>query len=424
MLHSILVVDDELSIRESFSLILKGRYRLRLAASGEAALKIISDQRLDMVYLDIRMPGMNGLETLKRIKEIDPELEVIMITAVNDLQSAGEAVKLGARDYVVKPFDVDHILKLTEQILRKKALLAEGNEVQKKAAREIQELIGQHERIIEISKTLSKIKRDERILILGEAGTEKELVANIIHEQSSRSAFPCKVAHLCPCMTVPQIKALFFGMGKGESVVDLEARSGLFEQAKNGSVFLNNLELLPEEIFKNVCLLEFSRTGSSLKIPIESRLMGGASADLVERNKEIFDFFSEVHIHLPPLRERTSDIPLLANHFCKKYSSRYEKEVKIDPPALEVLTNYSWPGNTHQLEGLMERLILSSATGQIEVEDLPIDILIEGDGSPGSDFISNFEKEYICAAFERSGKSKAKTAAFLGINPLLLETKI
>jgi len=136
-MYSILVVDDELSIRESFSLILGGKYKLLLAASGEAALKTIADQKLDLVYLDIRMPGLNGLETLKRMKEIDPDLEIIMVTAVNDVQKASQAVKLEARDYIVKPFDVDHVLKLTEQILRKKSILTEESKAQKKAEKSI-----------------------------------------------------------------------------------------------------------------------------------------------------------------------------------------------------------------------------------------------------------------------------------------------
>jgi DNA-binding NtrC family response regulator len=423
-MHSILVVDDELSIRESFSLILKEHYKVKLAASGEAALKIITDQSLDMVYLDIRMPGLNGLETLQKIKEIDPDLEVIMVTAVNDVQKAGQAVKHGAREYVVKPFDVEHILKLTEQILRKKALLAEGSQVQKNAARQLPELIGQHEKIVAVAKTVARIKKNERVLILGEAGTEKELVALLIHKQSKRSAFPCQVAHLSPRLTVAQLKALFFGLGKGESIADLEAKSGLFEQAKNGSVFLNNLELLPDEIFRDIAALEFSRSGSSLKIPLESRLIGGAGVDLAEKNKAVFDFFSEVHIHLPPLRQRASDIPLLADHLCKKFGARYEKEIEFDATALEALTNYSWPGNLSQLEGLVERLVLTSAGGQIEVEDLPIDILMQGSGSAGSDLISDFEKEYVAAVFVRQGQDREKTAAFLGINPLLLETKL
>lgn len=416
-MHSILVVDDELSIRESFSLILEGKYKVLLAASGEAALKSIVDQKIDMVYLDIRMPGLDGLETLKKMKEIDPDLEIIMVTAVIDVNKASQAIKLGARDYIVKPFDVDSVLKLTEQTLRKKSILAEEIEVQKKAGKIPPELLGQ---IAEIAKTAAKIKKDERVLILGEAGTEKEMVARIIHEKSERANFPFKSIHLSSEMSPLEIKTILFGCEKGTSTIDLEAKTGLFEQAKNGTVFINNLESLPEEIFKTISTMEFSRTGPAAPtIPIEARLIGGVSQDL--ENKELFDFFSEVFIQIPPLRERSSDIPLLVNHFIEKYNAKYGRDVKIAPPAAEALTTYSWPGNTQELESLMERLVLSCKHNQIMLEDLPLDILLKTTEGAGSDFVRAFEKEYIQNVFEICGKNKEKAAVFLGISPILLE---
>ncbi|KPJ69534.1 hypothetical protein AMJ44_03475 [candidate division WOR-1 bacterium DG_54_3] len=424
-MYSILVVDDELSIRESFSLILGGKYKLLLAASGEAALKTIADQKLDLVYLDIRMPGLNGLETLKRMKEIDPDLEIIMVTAVNDVQKASQAVKLEARDYIVKPFDVDHVLKLTEQILRKKSILTEESKAQKKAEKSISELIGQDEKVIEIKKTIDKIKKGQRILISGEVGTEKEPLARMIHEKSERSDFPFRAFCLSQEMSPFEIKAVLFGRGKGTSTVDLEAKNGLFEQAKNGTVFINNLESLPEEIFRTISTLKFSRTGSiSPGILIETHLIGGTTTNLAAKNKELFDFFSAVLIEIPPLRERSSDIPLLVNGFIEKYSTRYAKEIKITPPTLEALTSYSWPGNTQELESLVERLVLACADKQILLEDLPIDILLKTSEGAGSNLMSTFEKEYIQTVFTKCGKNKEKAAAFLGINSVLLETKL
>lgn len=371
-MHKILVVDDELSIRESFSLILEDKYKVLQAASGEAALKNAADQKIDLVYLDIRMPGLDGLETLKMLKNIDPDLEIIMVTAVNDVQKASQAVKLGAREYIVKPFDVNNVLKLTEQILRRKSILSEGEEIQKKTGKRAPELIGQHEKIIKILKTIEKIKNDEKVLISGEAGTEKELVARIIHEKSGRADLPFRSIHLSYEMSLLEIKSLLFGREKG---------AGLFEQAKSGTVFINNLESLPEEIFKT--------------IPIEARLIGGANSDPSVKNKGFFEFFSAALIEIPPLRERTSDIPLLVNHFLKKLNAQYGIEVKISIPALEALAAYSWPGNTQELESLMERLVLSCANNQISLENLPIDILLETTEGSGSGFISTFEREYI-----------------------------
>lgn len=424
-MHKILVVDDELSIRESFSLILEDKYKVLQAASGEAALKNVTDQKVDLVYLDIRMPGLNGLETLEKLKNIDPDLEIIMVTAVNDVQKAGQAIKLGARDYIVKPFDVNNVLKLTEQILRRKSILSEGEEIQKKAGKRAPELIGQHERIIKILKTIEKIKNDERVLISGEAGTEKELIARIIHEKSKRADLPFYSIQLSRETSPQETKSMLFGREKGTSTVDLEAKAGLFEQVKNGTLFINNLESLPEDIFKTISTLEFSRIGpSSHSIPIEARLIGGTSSDLNVKNKELVEFFSGVFIQIPPLRQRSSDIPLLIDHFIERYSAQYGLDVKINKLALEALTGYSWPGNTLELESLTERLVLSSTNNQIALEDLPIDILMKTTEGSGGNFISSFEKEYIRSAFEKRGKNKEKAAAFLGINPILLETKL
>lgn len=432
-MRNVLVVDDELSIRESFSLILEDRYRVLQAASGEAALKSATDQKIDIIYLDIRMPGMDGIETLKRLKQIDPALEIIMVTAVNDVQKASQAVKLGARDYIVKPFDVNNVLRLTDQILKKRSILAEGMEIQKKTGRTSAELVGQHEKIAEILKTLEKTKEGERILIIGEKGTEKEVIARLTHEKSGRADLPFRTLSLSRSTGLLEIKSLLFGREKGSTTADLEARTGLLEQTREGTLFMDNLQALPEEVFRTIAESHFSRidtgfpsreTGGSAKIPIETRLIGGAEADLSASRNEIFKFFCGTLVHIPPLRERGSDIPLLANHFLGKYNSLHGRELKLDPFALEALVSYDWPGNTEELESLIERLVLSSSEKEITADALPLNILLKSGDSGGSGFIPLFETEYVRRAFEKSGRNKERTAAFLGINPALLETKI
>jgi DNA-binding NtrC family response regulator len=428
-MHKILVVDDELSIRESFSLILENKYDLHQAASGEAAVKIAADQKIDLAYLDIRMPGMDGIETLKRIKELDPQIEIIMITAVNDVRKASEAVKLGARDYIVKPFDVNHVLKITEQILRRKSILAQGLEAQSQAGKRVPELIGQNEKILEILKIIDNIKKDERVLIAGEAGTEKETVARLIHEKSQRADCPFKAFYLSKEQSPQQIKAALFGRGKGSSTVDLKSENGLFEQLRDGTIFIGNLESLPEEVFETISKLEFSRLGPKSstqgisKIPLEARLISGTSYDLAAQNKKVFEFFSEVFIQIPPLRERISDLPLLADYFINQNNNRYGLNVKMTASAVEILTNYPWPGNTAELQALLERLVLCCQDSQITPADLPIDLLKEN-AEAGSTFIASYEKEYIRSVYEKSGKDKEKAATYLGINPFLLETKL
>jgi DNA-binding NtrC family response regulator len=422
-MHSILVVDDEHSIREAFTLILEGTYKILLAATGEAAVKMVADQKFDLVYLDIRMPGMDGLETLRKIKSIDNETEIVMVTAVNDIQKASEAVRHGAHDYVVKPFDVDRISNLTEQILRRRSILRQGGQSHKNVIKIVPELIGQSEKVISVLNTIDKIKDDERVLIVGEAGTEKEIVAQMIHEKSTRSSFPFVSANLYAHMPLQKMRNAFFGFGKGESTANLDGKSGLFEQARKGTLFVNNLESLPVEIFETITELEFSRGASTARIPIEARMIGGALPGLEQKNRQIFEFFSQILIEIPPLRERSSDIFLLINHLLEKYSLQYEREIKVDPPALEVLTNYSWPGNSRQLENLLERLAFSSPGNSITLNDLPLDILLNGSPA-GSEYISVFEKEYIKKAFEQNQGNKEKTAVFLGVPPVFLDTKI
>lgn len=384
-MHSILIVDDELSIRESFSLILEGKYRLLLAASGEAALKTISDQKADLAYLDIRMPGIDGLETLKRLKEIDPELEVIMVTAVNDVRNASEAIKRGARDYVVKPFDIEHITKLTEQILRRKGLLEQGSAVKKKAGQTTPELIGQTEKIAAISQAIENIKPDQRVLLVGELGTEKETVARIIHNRSPRAGSPFKTIAISPDRSAARLK------------------SSVLDEAQEGTVFIDNLQVLPKDILKAL-------TTKS------ARLIGGA--------REKIDSFSEVSLDLPPLRERSSDVPLLINHFIEKFSRQYNKGVKVEPKAAEVMAAYSWPGNVLQLQIQLEQLILCCKKGLITLADLPFDILLESRQNCGGDFLANFEHRYIQTVLRTKGKDKQKAASFLGIIPAVLESKL
>lgn len=421
---NILIVDDELSIRESFKLILEGNYRLHLAASGEAALKIAADQKIDLAYLDIRMPGLNGLETLARLKQIDPDLEVIMVTAVNDVQKASEAIKQGARDYVVKPFDVERISKMTEQILRKRSLLAKSTAVKQTSDQDLPELIGQSDKISKLRQTIDKLKPDQRVLIQGETGTEKRSVAYMIHHQSPRQGEIFHSLNLAADVSAHQLRTQLFGWGKGSSTVDLSSQSGLLEQTKSGSLLINNLDNLPDEILNDLLKMKFKRLGSSEELAIESRLIGASLPALADNNKAVFQFFSDVNLELPALRQRSSDIPLLINHYLEKYQSRYGLEVKLGQAALNILNNYSWPGNTRQLATVLERLVLTSKDHSIRALDLPLDILITSTESLGNDFIEGFEQQYIKFVYDRCANDKEKTAAWLGINPLLLETKL
>ncbi|MBN2058052.1 MAG: sigma-54-dependent Fis family transcriptional regulator [Candidatus Saganbacteria bacterium] len=420
---NILLIDDESSIRESFNLILADNYQLYFAASGEAALKILTDQQIDLAYLDIRMPGMDGLETLKRLKQIDPSLEVIMVTAVNDVQKASEAIRHGARDYVVKPFDVDHILKLTEQTLRKRNLLGESRAVQRKLMAAEDELIGQSEKITQLRKLILSVTPDQRVLICGETGTEKYLVARMIHKRISPESGPFLIYDLAPSQSPAAIKAALFGWSKGSSSVALEAQAGLLERSESGSLFINNLELLLPDVFAVIKSGRFFRQGSNSDIPINSRLIGGCQPGLEEKDREVFDHFSQIAIDLPPLRERPSDIGLLADHFMAGNNRRFGLKKHLSAKAKEQLANYSWPGNVKQLENVLLRLCLSVAEDEIDAGVLPFDLLLDKPGA-GSCLVEDFDKTYIGVVCKECGQDTQRAAAWLGLTPLLLETKL
>lgn len=402
-MDKILIVDDELSIRESFSLILEGKHGIVTAASGEAALKHVADQKIDLVYLDIRMPGIDGLETLKRLKEIDPFVDVVMVTAVNDVQKAGEAIRQGARDYIIKPFDVDAILKMTDSILLRKSLLLKINKT-------APAIIGRNEKIESVIKTAkAAAPKNSRVLILGEAGTEKEVLAEFIHSISPRADLPFRSISLSGKMPPAKIESRLFGSGTGSTTADLKRSPGLLDEVRGGTLFIDHVEYLPPK-----------------PIVSESRLIAGSSlAGLAEKSKEIFDSFSETLITLPPLRERISDLPLLIEHYLEKFNERHGKEVaELSPEAEEIFSNYDWPGNVKELENMLERLVITTASRQITASELPVDLLLKSSGAPGGEYLSQFEKSYIRKIVDEAGGDKEKAAAILGINPLFLESKL
>ncbi|MFA6169847.1 MAG: response regulator [Candidatus Margulisiibacteriota bacterium] len=384
-MYNILVIDDELSIRESFSLILKGKYNIFLAASGEGALKLAADNKIDLAYLDFRMPGINGLETLKRLKQIDPSLEVIMITAVNDMQKAGEAIKLGANNYLIKPFDVDAVLKMTERLLQRKTLIKEGLEVQKGNQRPLQ-LVGQSEKILTANKQIEKAAGStEPVLIIGEAGTEKEPAAKLIHQQSARQNFPLSRISLTPEIAPNRLRQLLLGGSSGSNTVDLEKKVGLLEIAKDSSIFINNYEFYP--------------AGTPL-----------GNARLIAASTKPLNNFKGIVINLPPLRERLADIPLLINYYLSLFSGRYGREIRsVSPEVEDLLTKSQWPGNTKELELVIERFFLSGEA--VSPTYLAFEYTLGGTETLGRAYLESLEKEYLRRVYEEAGNAEQAAAA-------------
>ena len=422
----ILVVDDETNIRESFSLILDKEFKIVTAASGEAALKRIIDEKVDLVYLDIRMPGMNGMETLKRIKEIDPGIEVIMVTALNDIAGAAAAIKLGAKDYIVKPFDVKDIQNRTRSFVIK---------AQTKAIRPPmgEELVGNSRQMPNIRKTVELLsQKDCCALIVGEKGLEAEQIAAIVNGESEKELKKLDAS--------PNIgSSVIFGCEKGSFTSEFGKEAGMLEEANGGILFIRNIELLPLEIQKKLGQAlsknEYSRDGSLAMTHVNVRVIAETSSNLAELvkegnfDKDLYNVMSKTVIELPPLRLREGDIPILINHFIDKFSVKYDRKLKFSPEALEILASYPWLGNIVELSNVIEAMMLSNKKEELDPEDLPFDLLIKSPagGRPYTtleNIEGKFEKAHILDVLKRSGENKEKASSMLGIGLKTLESRL
>lgn len=413
MRSTILIVDDELSIRESFNLILSDKYKLFLAASGEAAVKYAVDHKIDLTFLDIRMPGIDGIETLKRLKDVSPSTEVIMVTAVNEVQKAAQAVKIGARDYVIKPFDVEAIQKLAADLLTRKSLQEET----KKLSHKGQEagLIGQSGKITEINQLIEAAqKKRGGVLIVGEEGTEKERAAR------SLLTFGEEFIMLdLKCFRGPQIKKLLLGEKRGQNLIELSKVEGLLDKAGSGALFLDNVELMPADLQETLSQSDF-----------KGRLIFGTTVDLKAAgfNEGLLEKVSETVINIPPIRERSQDLAILLDHFLEKFSQKQGKNFKgFAAPALEALTSYIWPGNYEEMELTVQLLSLTAAGPLIEASDLPLNILLAKESFTAlsaDEIFSQFEKAHLKQVLDRVSGDRGKASSLLGLNRAVLDSKL
>jgi DNA-binding NtrC family response regulator len=423
---SVLVVDDELSIRESFSLILGKDFNVLTAASGEAALKRIIDEKVDLVYLDVRMPGMNGLETLKRIKEIDRGIDVIMVTAVNDVVSATSAIKIGAKDYVVKPFDVHDIINKTKSIIIK----AHAKSIK---PMEKEELIGSSKQIADINNSLSNLAgKTTPLLIVGEKGLESEIIAKLLSSEENK---PLKIIDISSDFRDSDL----FGSETGSFTEEFKKKNGILEDSNGGCLLIRNIELLPFEaqvkLTHSIKNNEITRAGSPSAVEINVRVIAETSADLKDMveeesfDKELFAILSASTIKLSPLREREGDIPILLNHYLEKLNDKYGTKKYFSTIAFDILAGYSWPGNLVEMSNTLEMIVLDLKKDEISPDDLPLDVLIKSaaGGRPWTTLErieSGLEKAHILSIYNNTGKNKEKTSAILGIQLKILESKL
>jgi len=381
----ILVVDDEWAMQEALRDWLKeDGYEVGLASSGEEAIVKAKQKNWEVILLDLKMPGMDGLEALKRLKEVNPEAEILMMTAYATVDTAVQAMKEGAFDYLVKPFDPDEVQMQIKKIVQHKDLVLENLLLRKTLEEKFQydEIIGKSDAMQEIFGMISRVApTDSTVLITGESGTGKELIAQAIHANSQRSYMPF-IAISCGALPDTLLESELFGYEKGAFTGAIHAKRGRFEMADGGTLFLD--EIGDISLKTQVGLLrvlqqkEISRLGSEKTTKVDVRILAATNRDLKQAIQEerfredLYYRLNVISIHIPPLRERTEDIPLLVETFVRKFCAEMNKEEKkVGPSALKILMDYDWPGNVRELENVIERALVIGQGREILPDDLP-----------------------------------------------------
>ena len=439
----ILVADDEQSMREFLDIMLKKEeYKVSLASNGEEVVKLIDNDLFDLVLLDIRMPKLDGISALKKIKAIAPETIVIMITAYASADTAIKAMKEGAYDYITKPFKIEEIKLIIKNALEKKNLQKE-NILLKRVVRDryhFGNIIGQSPKMVVLYDLLEKVSPTKtNILITGESGTGKELVAKAIHYNSPRKEKPFVTLN---CGAIPEslIESELFGHMRGAFTDAIATKKGLFEVADEGTIFLDEISELP--LLMQVKLLrvlqdkEFKRVGGTEDIRVDVRIISATNINLEEGVKEkrfredLFYRLNVIQIKLPPLRDRKEDVQILANHFLKKYSEELNKNIaKISPEALPILLNYEYPGNVRELQNIIERAVALESNQELTAHNLssylneqpllrkgPIDIEIPNEGIDLEKMVEDLERTLLLKALDKTKGIKKKAAELLHIN--------
>ena len=435
----VLVIDDELGVRESLRVILQDDFEVLDAVDGASALEVIRSRRVDVALLDVRMPGEPGPAVLPRILGLSESIAVILITAVPHVRTAVEAIKAGAYDYVVKPFDVDEILALVRQAAQQRVLEREVLYLRSELDRAhgFDELVGRHASMVRLYELIAQVAQTHAtVLITAESGTGKELVARAIHRQSARRSQAFVAVNLA---AIPDtlLESELFGHEKGAFTGAHTRKPGKFELAHGGTLFLDEVGSLRIELQAKLLRAlqerEVERLGGTRTIPVDVRVIAASNVDLREATRarafreDLFYRLNVVPLGVPPLRSRKDDIPLLVDHFIRKYSREFKKDVRgVSRSALPALSAYNWPGNVRELENIIERSVALATGPVIQMEDLPLDLSLHegGPGRSGGDAVlltlrearDRFEQAYVLRALEREDWNQSRAARRLGVH--------
>lgn len=433
----ILIVDDEYSARDSLTKWFQvDGFQVDSAKDAYEALEKIKSKIFDIVLLDIKMPGMDGLELQEHIRELDPNIIVIIITAFASVDTAIRAIKAGAYDYVTKPFDPDDLEHTIENAMSQRKLAQENIQLrsQIKELANFDEIIAetpQMKRMLDMVRTVAQT--DSTVLIRGESGTGKELIARAIHFNSARRNGPL-ISINCGAFSESLLESELFGYEKGAFTGAAKQYKGKIEIAAGGTLFLDEIgDISPKTQLDLLRVLEtkkLTRLGGEKEIAVDFRLITATNRDLEEAihegrfREDLYYRLNVFTIFLPPLRERTGDIPLLANHFLKKFSTAIHKNIEsISATAMDLLMSYPWPGNIRELENAIERAVLICQGNQIEPEHLPLQQTAKAFGF-SQQALETVEKEHIQRILQRTGWNVTQAAKILKIDRVTLYNKI
>ncbi|MDH5468755.1 MAG: sigma-54 dependent transcriptional regulator [Candidatus Aminicenantes bacterium] len=440
---NILVIDDEETIRDACRQILKKEgYSVKTAEDGIEGLRLFRTEFFHAVLLDLKLPDMDGMEILSQIKEEHPKTPVIIITGYASIDSAIEAMKRGASDYLSKPFSPEQLRLITKKSLDSRKMLIENIYLREELEKQVEfnMVIGKStvmERVLDIVKRISS--SDSTVLITGESGTGKEILAREIHNHSPRRNAPFVVVD-CGALVETLFESELFGHVKGSFTGAHETKHGRFEVANGGTIFLDeisNISLnIQAKLLRVIQEREVTRVGSNKPIKVDVRILAATNenlADLVRKEKfreDLFYRLSVVPLNLPPLRERKEDIPFLIDHFINKYCKKTRKDLKgVSPSVKKALMEYDWPGNIRELENTIERAVVLTKGEKIELEDLVYhgisassSLLLPVGGKYKS--LNDIEKEYIKIVLQAQHGNKSRTAKILKIDRKTLMAKI
>lgn len=444
----LLVVDDEAGVRQSLQMVFNKVYRVLEAASADEAIQKLTDERPDVVLLDIMMPGADGLAVLKQLRSIHPDCQVIMLTGLNTARTAFAAKGTGAFDYVTKPFDVEELRLRVEHAVEKVQLSRELERLKEEVGRKygIDNIVGKSKQIIDIFKAVSMVAaKKSTVLITGESGTGKELIARAIHYNSDRRSKPFVVVN-CAALPDTLIESELFGYERGAFTNASQKKVGRFELAHSGTLLLDEigeLNLGTQAKFLRAIEQEtFTRLGGTDEIKVDVRVIAASNRDLEQMAKnatfrpDLFYRLNVVSLFLPALRERREDIPLLLDFFLRLKAQEHSMTAKIlSPEVIDFFTLYNWPGNIRELENLIERLTILTPHETVTLRDLPVSMrsmdqtatlkedVLSG-SRPLSDAVDEFERELIMKALQRTGFNQTKAAALLGTSRRILKYRI